>query len=192
MDTTNTAALLKSNEAMVRKVAHYYSRRTPGVDMEDLLQEGRMGILRAGQTWDASKGAWSTHAYPWVRAMIVRYCQKNVGIVRAATNNALSTLVGCVSASAKVSEHDDGGTTVQDLLRDDSMRPDLAMEPTIMDRLDALNLNTRERTIVEERLMREGTDRTTLESLGGRWGCTRERVRQIEVSTRAKLATIVK
>jgi len=62
--------LLKSYIPLVRKIAHTYKRY--GVPLEDLVQEGSIGILDAARSFDATKGAkFSTYACFWVKKRIL-------------------------------------------------------------------------------------------------------------------------
>ena len=64
------------NEGMIAKIARrYYSTGVTGdATLEDLMQLGRMGMLRALQDFDPDNGSkFSTYAYNWVREGISRY-----------------------------------------------------------------------------------------------------------------------
>jgi RNA polymerase sigma factor (sigma-70 family) len=53
--------------------------------VEDLVQEGSLGIIRAWQTWDAGRGLkFSTYAYPWIYVYMRDWLHKNMSIVRPA------------------------------------------------------------------------------------------------------------
>jgi RNA polymerase sigma factor (sigma-70 family) len=69
---------LASVEAMVLKLAKRFAfvSREP---LDDLAQAGRMGVLRAMQTWQPAGGArWSNWAWGWIRAYISAECQRCV------------------------------------------------------------------------------------------------------------------
>lgn len=56
--------LLTKHQGLVAGVAHSFARRFPGAQLDDLLQEGRMGLLRANQLYRKKPGAkFSTYAY---------------------------------------------------------------------------------------------------------------------------------
>src|SRR5437868_4726371 len=42
------------------------------VDYDDLAQVGLLALVRARESWDAAKGAWSTHATYFIRAYVGR------------------------------------------------------------------------------------------------------------------------
>lgn len=68
----------KSNEKMIQLIdnneglIHYIikKRMRGNVDYEDMVQNGRLGILRAVQTYDSKKGSFITYAYHWITAMV--------------------------------------------------------------------------------------------------------------------------
>lgn len=50
------------------KLVHLIAQRNKNLgDYEDLVQAGFLGVLRARETYDPTKGAFSTYAAPWIR-----------------------------------------------------------------------------------------------------------------------------
>src|ERR1700750_2519190 len=61
--------LVSSNLRLVASVARRYVGR--GLPMEDLLQEGVVGLIRATEKYDWRRGTrFSTYAVPWIRQAI--------------------------------------------------------------------------------------------------------------------------
>lgn len=66
--------LLRANEGLVYQQARYYAARARGMlDVEDLAQEGKLGLLHATLRFDPKRGcAFSTYAHHWIRQAIGR------------------------------------------------------------------------------------------------------------------------
>ncbi|HNG75153.1 MAG TPA: sigma-70 family RNA polymerase sigma factor, partial [Candidatus Obscuribacter sp.] len=65
-------ALIEANLRLVVSVAWRYVR--PGIELEDLVQEGNIGLMKAISRFDPSKGfRLSTYALWWIRLAIKRY-----------------------------------------------------------------------------------------------------------------------
>lgn len=63
---------------LVPAVATYYATRNPHLEMEDLLQEGRFGIVWALERFNVDKGwKFSTYATWWIRHFIQRFVIAN-------------------------------------------------------------------------------------------------------------------
>ncbi|MDR3582645.1 MAG: sigma-70 family RNA polymerase sigma factor [Candidatus Pacebacteria bacterium] len=62
--------LAASCERMVVNIAKKSANRNNNFD--DLIDAGQMGLIRAAQTYDEAKGAFSTHAYRWILAKVLR------------------------------------------------------------------------------------------------------------------------
>src|SRR6201985_235536 len=61
--------LVRCNLRLVASVARRHVGR--GVPMEDLLQEGVVGLIRAAEKYDWRRGTrFSTYAVPWIRQAI--------------------------------------------------------------------------------------------------------------------------
>ncbi|MBI5173116.1 MAG: RNA polymerase sigma factor RpoD/SigA [Candidatus Melainabacteria bacterium] len=65
-------ALIEANLRLVVSVAWRYVR--PGIELDDLVQEGNIGLMKAISRFDPSKGfRLSTYALWWIRLAIKRY-----------------------------------------------------------------------------------------------------------------------
>lgn len=77
--TVALSVVLERHDAFVRHVAKRYAVRARrlGMEMEDLLQEGRTGLIRALELFDPARGnTFTTYAKYWVTAMIGRYLKR--------------------------------------------------------------------------------------------------------------------
>ncbi|HIA53731.1 MAG TPA: RNA polymerase sigma factor RpoD/SigA [Candidatus Melainabacteria bacterium] len=84
-DTRAQARLVECNLRLVIKVAKRFSGR--GLDFEDLVQEGNLGLIRAAQLFDPDKGArFSTYATMWIVQFISRGVDNQGRIIRLPVN----------------------------------------------------------------------------------------------------------
>lgn len=78
--------MLKMNSGLVFSITKdYFSilSTSPAVSIDDLMQEARIGLLKAIDTFDESKNTrFSTHAYSWVRSQVQRFVQNNLKQLR--------------------------------------------------------------------------------------------------------------
>ncbi|MFI7382337.1 sigma-70 family RNA polymerase sigma factor [Streptomyces sp. NPDC049813] len=94
--------LLLHNHRLVHKVAQPYQGQ--GLDYEDLIQHGMLGLMRAVVKFDASKGGkFSTYATWWIRQAITRSIADKGTLIRVPVHmheqarkvaNAERTLIG--------------------------------------------------------------------------------------------------
>ena len=69
----NMEELYQKHKPLICWVAKHYQwalERDPSLDMDDLLQAGYIGLQTAAETYDSSRGTWSTWAVPCIRGEI--------------------------------------------------------------------------------------------------------------------------
>lgn len=89
-DEDAQARLVESNLRLVISVARRYVR--PGLPLEDLVQEGALGLIKAIQNFDLSRGLrFSTYAIHWVRQSVGRAADAQSNMIRL-PNHAVDTL----------------------------------------------------------------------------------------------------
>lgn len=184
--------LINHNVAFVLSMCRRYQGK--GCRMDDLVQEGMIGLLKAVEHFDASKGnRFSTYASWWIRAYVQKFLRDMRATVKpiiAPPGEERRALPRDFSLDAPIGDDDD--TTWLDRLEDVDPSPDaqVARQEYSTEVRDALE-RVKKRIgglgwdIVEQRL--ESDDPRTLEEIGKEWGLSRERVRQVEKSTKAFL-----
>jgi RNA polymerase sigma-32 factor len=213
--------LIQASLPFVLMIAREY--RCWGVPMEDIVQQGNLGLLKAAARFDPARECrLVTYAAYWVRAEIREYVVRAYRIVRLGTTkgerralrayrrtretdpdllaqmsglgrDAIERLLPVLSArDASVDQPNSVGAALIDRLATHDASPEdrvVADDQKAKTRAEVeaflREISPRERTILRERWMRD--DPVTLESLGKRFGISKERVRQLEERTIAKL-----
>lgn len=68
--------LILGNLRLITQQMHQLKRQYEHLDEDDLFQEGIYGLLRAINTYDDTQSSFSTHAFSWVRAMMLKVCRE--------------------------------------------------------------------------------------------------------------------
>jgi RNA polymerase sigma-32 factor len=188
--------LIEANLRLVIKIAREVDR-VYHHPLEDLVQEGTLGLIQAIRKFDPTKGAsLGTYAGIWIRAFVMKHVMDNIRIVRAVrTRDQRAAFFRGVIAVAEVSfdtPRTSGATPLQDVLLDpaptveevvgaDELARRLRSETARM----KARLTRREVTVLDERLLAE--EPKPLRIIGRKLSLSGERVRQIEAKLLAAI-----
>lgn len=179
--------ILEAHLKFVFDVAKKYSGR--GLAMQDLISEGNMGLIKAFEKFDESKGVkFISYAVWWIRQSISEAIEKN-GLIKTTSIEELPGDCHFCDRGIPDVEDDDGDYTMQFSDETDVELDDMETEQKHTVSVLMEKLSDREKDVIELYYGLNGKKVLTLFEIGVKYGITSERVRQIKRQGFRKLRT---
>ena len=192
--------LVEANLRFVVSVAKQYVGR--GLDISDLVSEGNIGLIKAAEKFDATKGVkFISYAVWWIRQSILQSLAQSLN--RVPTSLELSNELGLhldkVELSLQSSQYvrsldtpvsfDEGSMTLLDTISSDSQSDEVCQLDSLKSEIMSLllRLNTKERMVIEMSFGLGGKSEMSISEISEVLGVGPERCRQIKKSAIDKL-----
>ncbi len=203
--------LLMANMRFVLKVARQY--RNANVSLTDLVSEGALGLIRALESYESSRG-WKFISYAvwWIKVYITRYINDRATMIRLPANKKIKIQKALKSAKKGerldseiqqlilLSERglsldspiaSDSGISFSDVIADErQVSPDTSIDierDKCLTHLLLKGLPTREADVLKRFYGIDSNNSETLKEISETMGISKERIRQIRDKALFKL-----
>ena len=76
------AHFVAANQSLVAYMANCYAYRAKSIDVDELIQQGNLGLIRAVEKFDFTLGnKFSTYAWKWIRVFMFKYIRAHDGTI---------------------------------------------------------------------------------------------------------------
>lgn len=204
-DTKAREELIKANLRFVISIAKTYQNN--GIPLSDLIAEGNLGLLKAIEKFDRSKGyRFISYAVWWIKQSIIESINENSRNIRIPVNQINEYLKAKKESKDSEDEvvdmfpttqsifdtiNEEGDELLDIIQDDDALMPDHQLnnnQDNLKVELDKLlsKLDEKERSIIKMYFGIDG-EPMTLEAIGEEFDLTKERIRQIKQKSLNKI-----
>lgn len=179
--------LIVSNQRLVHKIARRYMR---SASLDDLVQEGNVGLMLALEKFDPTRGIrFMSYAAWWVRALMQEFARRAPSVVRmpAKAEGRYRPYAAHDASLDEPAYAGDEHSRLDGLAADGdgAEASGVSADEARAVRAALWVLSRREREVIRRRHLSD--DKETLKQIGEDHGLSRERVRQLEERALAKL-----